>query len=78
MDYRSGETPKTHFRSDRLYCVDNSWFFSTREGAEVGPFVRKGDAQAELFLFMRHLNEGGFMSEADMQKYQQSIKGKIH
>lgn len=72
MNHRSGETPKTHFRADRLYCVDNCWYFSTREGSDVGPFVSKGGAQAELLLFIRNLNQDT-MSEADMQNGELSI-----
>ena len=38
-------------RSDRIYEDNNRWFFKTREGMDVGPFLSKGDAQYALLYF---------------------------
>lgn len=47
MKSRRGETPKTFFRSDRYYTIGSDWYFSTREGNNVGPFrTRQAAAQA--------------------------------
>jgi len=73
MNYRKGEPEKSYFRADRFFCIDNSWFFSTREGSDVGPFDRKGEAQAERLLFIRHINEGGIMAASDFQNHQKSL-----
>ena len=35
---RQGETPKRWYRSERFFQVDSIWFFTTREGVDVGPF----------------------------------------
>ena len=58
MSHRIGEPKKQYFRSDRLFCVGSYWFFSTREGSELGPFSSRTDAQGELLLYIRHMNEG--------------------
>lgn len=62
MDYRNGEPEKSHFRSERFYCADSEWYFSTREGDEMGPFSLRADAEAELTLFLRHTMESGMTS----------------
>ncbi len=59
MTHRKGEVSKHHFRSDRFFCVDSQWFFTTRESSELGPFSSRADAQGELLLYIRHMNEGG-------------------
>ena len=47
MSVRKGEECKTWFRSERFYSMDGAWFFSTREGAEVGPYATKEDAHKD-------------------------------
>jgi Domain of unknown function (DUF6316) len=52
MRCRSGENSKTHYRSDRFYCVDAQWYFSTRDQEAVGPFDTKEQAeQADKNMF---------------------------
>ena len=38
MEYRKNESEKVWFRTDRCFSVDGKWFFTTREGEDVGPF----------------------------------------
>lgn len=78
MNYRKNETTGTYFRCSRLYSEGNHWFFSTREDFAVGPFALKEDAEAELALFIRHISEGGFMTEADFQNYRQFAKSRYN
>jgi hypothetical protein len=35
---RRGEKHRSWFRSDRFFQVDSIWFFTTREGIDIGPF----------------------------------------
>lgn len=49
---RRGEQGPTPLRTDRFFAVNNSWYFSTREGASVGPFMSKPDAQSGLVQFI--------------------------
>jgi hypothetical protein len=59
MKYRSNDPEKkTFFRSERFYCIGGQWFFTCREGREHGPFDSKKDAEAELMMFLRHVELG--------------------
>ncbi|MDX1804830.1 MAG: DUF6316 family protein [Alcanivorax sp.] len=58
MGKRTGDPQnKTFFRSDRFFCEGTNWYFCTREGTTEGPFESKEDAQQELFLYLRRINE---------------------
>ncbi len=57
MLVRAGEIKKTWFRSDRFFHTDNGWFFITRENTQEGPFYSQKEAESELTLYIRHLNE---------------------
>lgn len=50
MAHRRHETPKTWFRSERVFRVDGDWFIHTREGIAVGPYQDKfaADVDAEV------------------------------
>jgi hypothetical protein len=37
--YRADETRRNYFRSDRVFSVDDGWYFATRENDRVGPFA---------------------------------------
>jgi len=64
MDYRAGEKHGTFFRMDRCYCTNGEWYFSTREGVEVGPFRSHADAEVELLMFIRHTHDEHFPGQA--------------
>jgi len=62
---------KTHFRSgDRIFQVDDSWWFGTREGNH-GPFKTRKEAQDALTQFVLdirghiELNEVSIFDKAD-------------
>lgn len=50
---RSGETRNIPFRSNRYFCINGTWYFMTREGTQMGPFIDKREAEAELMMFIR-------------------------
>jgi len=54
---RSGEEDKTHFRSDRVVVMNGSYYFMTRENTQEGPFESRLDAERELNLYIRHMND---------------------
>jgi hypothetical protein len=37
--HRDGESPKTHYRSERVVHINGDWFVTTREGFELGPYA---------------------------------------
>lgn len=52
---RKGEEGHSPFRSERVFNVGIEWYFTTREGKDMGPFENKEEAEAELALFLRKL-----------------------
>lgn len=60
MTVRSGENEKSWFRSDRFTHINDSWFFTTREMTEEGPFVSRQEAENALMLYIRHVNDTFF------------------
>jgi hypothetical protein len=45
---RSGESEAHHFRSGRFVRVGHECFVTLRNGEEIGPFLERWDAEAEL------------------------------
>ena len=43
---------KLPLRADRFFAVGHSWFFTTREGSNIGPFLTKEDAYNALVDFI--------------------------
>ena len=50
LKQRKNERSGHWFRSERLFSVDGFWYFSTREGVEMGPYETRRDAQIEAGL----------------------------
>ena len=46
--HREGELGAVPFRSGRFFYIDSKWYFSCREGKEVGPFPSKQAAEMAL------------------------------
>jgi Domain of unknown function (DUF6316) len=44
-DYRKGEPPERHFRSDRVVMARGRWYVVTRERIDVGPYATKEAAE---------------------------------
>ncbi len=59
MKCRAGEPEKTRFRSDRFYVVDDKHYFSTREGAELGPFDSYEGARQALERYVKYIGPEG-------------------
>lgn len=49
---RAGEAGHTPVRSDRFFSAQGAWYFSTREGAPIGPFREKNEAKNGLRDFI--------------------------
>lgn len=45
---RKGDPVKSYFRSNRIYQQGGSWFISTRENLQRGPFMNFEDAERDL------------------------------
>ena len=51
--YRNGEESRLYFRSIRFYNVNGKYFFSTREGLEIGPYASKELAESALDCYIQ-------------------------
>lgn len=59
MRTRTGEATRPWFRSDRYYHTGDGWWFMTRENQELGPFGSQNEAENELILYVRQVNQVG-------------------
>jgi len=44
-----------YFQMDRFVLQNGEWFYTTREGAERGPFANKEGAEDDLAAYVYHL-----------------------
>ena len=59
MVHRKGEDDKTRFRTDRVFTVNNQWFFQTRELEKpLGPCPTREKAERCLKSFLRDVEAG--------------------
>ncbi len=56
IENREGEMGTTPVRSDRFFAAQGEWFFSTREGAPIGPFEDKEEARKGLDDFIEFMS----------------------
>ncbi len=42
----------SYFRTERFFCVNQQWFFSTREGRDCGPYSSRDRAEEGLNKFI--------------------------
>lgn len=59
MRTRAGEAVRPWFRSERYYHTGDGWWFLTRENQELGPFQSQNEAENELILYIRKINQQG-------------------
>ena len=52
---RQGETGQPPPRSSRIFNMENDWYFSTREGSDIGPFGSRDEASDGLTDFLQFL-----------------------
>jgi pimeloyl-ACP methyl ester carboxylesterase len=45
---RGDEAPRNYIRTDRVFAVDGSWYFMTREKCRMGPFASREEALLEI------------------------------
>lgn len=59
LQYRKGEEEQTRFRADRIFTVDDDFYFNTREGKDVGPYPNREAAERGIALYLKCIqNEG--------------------
>ncbi|MEM7099477.1 MAG: DUF6316 family protein [Pseudomonadota bacterium] len=57
---RKYEAPRQWCRTSRVYCApdrSDAWYFQTREGIDVGPYLSQFSAEVEASLLKEHLGQ---------------------
>lgn len=52
---RKGEVGQPPPRSSRIFNMESHWYFSTREGTDVGPFDSREEANSGLHDFLQFI-----------------------
>lgn len=55
LQHRVGEAGAIPPRSDRIFRDGRAWFFLTREGATIGPYVSRTECETGLQDFIEFL-----------------------
>ncbi len=55
MTNRIGENGTVPARTERLFKEQGYWYYSTREGMNIGPFDQKADAQQGAAEFIEYI-----------------------
>ena len=58
-------TKKTYYRMSRFFTVNGEWFFSYREGEQIGPFETKPEAERGAELYADHMQTSGNAAQAE-------------
>ena len=51
----AGEERRSYFRSDRVFTVDDGWYFTTRDEERFGPFTTAEEARDKLADFIAEM-----------------------
>jgi hypothetical protein len=54
---RVNESPRTWFRSERVFLSNGKWYFHTRERVDVGPYETQFEAEIEAGMLKELLRE---------------------
>ena len=65
MTVRDGEEDKNWFRSDRVFTAQDKYYFTTREGVDIGPFDSREAAGNGLKNFVEAVIAGRSLKEAE-------------
>lgn len=52
---RAGENGMVPSRGNRFFVVSGDWYFKTREGAPMGPFDNRREAEQGLYDFIEFM-----------------------
>ena len=52
---RKNEIGRAPMRCDRFFAVNSSWYFSTRENFDIGPYQTKDEAKQGLSEFLEYM-----------------------
>lgn len=50
---RKGEASAHPFRATRIFHANSAWYYSTRNGEDIGPFPDRRETEASLLEYLR-------------------------
>lgn len=53
MNRSSDQANAHYFRSERLFLVNDKWYFSTREHLDQGPYATRNEAEIEMIAYTK-------------------------
>ncbi|MFU8817876.1 MAG: DUF6316 family protein [Pseudomonadales bacterium] len=74
MQVRQGEPLRNWFRSNRFFKSGEMWFFTTREGVDVGPFDSQAEAKEHHRRLLRQLVATRTAAEAQRLAYEYKFR----
>ncbi len=60
---RTGEQGQTPVRNNRFLQKENYWYYTTREGVDIGPFDSQADAEHGVSDFIEALGSQPSLTE---------------
>lgn len=63
MNRKTDNNNQNHHRSDRMTLLGDSWYFNTREGRLVGPYMSKEEALDDLARYISQAEAGTLNTE---------------
>jgi hypothetical protein len=70
---RMSESGSVPFRSDRIFCIKDEWFFAVRRGPDHGPFASQEEAQQALVAFIKEQ-----LALEKKRKAERDLYGSLH
>lgn len=69
MTNRAGEQGKVPSRSGRFLKKEGYWYYTTREGVDIGPFDSRDDAETGVSEFVNFICASEPMVLATLRQY---------
>ena len=69
MNLRNGETGIEPARSERFFQRDSYWYYSTREGVDIGPYDTRTGAARGCAQFIDYMAMRGSAFSATLEQY---------
>lgn len=69
MRHRTGEYGDIPPRHGRLLQKEGYWYYSTREGVDIGPFDTRADAETGIAAFIDYIHESDPEGSNTLKKY---------
>ena len=67
--HRSGEYGEIPARNERVFQKNNYWYYTTREGVDIGPFDNRAAAQTGAKEFVDFIVAAGPHMIATLERY---------